>query len=330
MMAITSRTSFDPGGSVAIWWVNHTKTFSDEINGGYVWSPKVNKDGGFNQTYLNLTLTRPGDKVISYARTKIRAIGVVSDKCREEPKPSEFGAAGDAWAKTGWMVPIEWELLNPPIGPKDHLSRIVPLLPPKHSPIRPDGNGNQVCYLTSISDALGALVLELAGDIRSELDELAHQARQEAACNAQEAAIAALPIPSTEKEQLVKARRGQGRFKLNVEAIEPCCRLTQIGDRRFLIASHIKPWVECTNAERLDGANGLLLSPHVDKLFDGGWISFEDDGQLLCAGPIVEGVLRTWGLNPQMKAGSFNPQQWVYLNYHREVTFATRRSAIKA
>jgi hypothetical protein len=50
----------------------------------------------------------------------------------------------------------------------------------------------------------------------------------------------------------------------------------------LLIASHIKPWRSCETAtERLDGANGLMLTPDVDRLFDRGMISFSDDGAVL-------------------------------------------------
>ncbi|WP_425092053.1 HNH endonuclease [Burkholderia ambifaria] len=33
--------------------------------------------------------------------------------------------------------------------------------------------------------------------------------------------------------------------------------------------------------ERIDSDNGLLLAPHVDRLFDKGLISFDQDGGLL-------------------------------------------------
>lgn len=78
---------------MSYWWVNHKQTFTSEIEGGYIWSPKKNTNGAKNQTYLNLTLTKPGDIVFSYAGG-IKAIGVVSESFRELPKPSEFGKSG--------------------------------------------------------------------------------------------------------------------------------------------------------------------------------------------------------------------------------------------
>jgi putative restriction endonuclease len=125
-------------------------------------------------------------------------------------------------------------------------------------------------------------------------------------------------LPETEKEQLVKARRGQGLFRLRVEAIEAQCRLTHTTDKRFLVASHIKPWRLSDDAEKLDGNNGLLLAPHVDRLFDKGWISFSGDGTILYADVDIMRLMAQWGLDPQINAGHFNKRQRQYLAFHRE------------
>jgi hypothetical protein len=123
-------------------------------------------------------------------------------------------------------------------------------------------------------------------------------------------------IDVTEKETLIKARRGQGKFRKNVESIESKCRLTQIKDVSFLIASHIKPWRAATNKERIDGNNGLLLSPHVDRLFDKGFISFEDSGELIVSKKLPTNVKKEWFINAG-NYGSFNANQRKYLQYHR-------------
>ena len=108
-------------------------------------------------------------------------------------------------------------------------------------------------------------------------------------------------------------------FRLRLEGIESRCRLTGVSDKRLLVASHIKPWRYSTNPERLDGYNGLLLSPHVDKLFDRGWISFSDQGKILCAKQDIKKVMLRWNLNPEMDVGSFKSEQRAYLAYHRRM-----------
>jgi hypothetical protein len=92
-------------------------------------------------------------------------------------------------------------------------------------------------------------------------------------------------------------------------------------NKALLIASHIKPWSECDNAERLDGNNGLLLSPHIDKLFDRGWITFTDAGDLLCADPSIERALQQWGVELPLNVGLFSLKQAKFLSYHRDVIF---------
>src|SRR5256885_16576834 len=89
--------------------------------------------------------------------------------------------------------------------------------------------------------------------------------------------------------------------------IEKRCRLTGVSDTRLLVASHIKPWKDSTNQERLDGHNGLLLSPHVDRLFDRHLISFTDDGQIIVVEAWVVNAMLSGGLDPKMNAGQFTP-----------------------
>ncbi len=145
------------------WWVNHKQTARVELEGGYIWSPKEKKDGARNQAYINLTLVRPGDFVVSYAGGVIKAIGVATARYAESQKPEGYGPAGENWNLIGWRVPVEWTLLDTPIRPKDHIGEIAPLLPERYSPLQQDGDGNQGFYLSNISGELGGVVLRLAG-----------------------------------------------------------------------------------------------------------------------------------------------------------------------
>lgn len=77
-------------------------------------------------------------------------------------------------------------------------------------------------------------------------------------------------VPETEKEALVRARCGQGLFKERVMAIESRCRITGVDKPVHLVASHCKPWRDSSNEERLNGENGLLLTPSIDHLLIAG------------------------------------------------------------
>jgi hypothetical protein len=128
-------------------------------------------------------------------------------------------------------------------------------------------------------------------------------------------------ISSTEKQSLTKSRVGQGLYRSRLQAIESRCRVTGVSDAQLLTASHIKPWSVSSDAEKLDGNNGLFLSPHIDRLFDRGLISFSDNGGLLVSGLVSLDQLLLWGIDENINVGSFNSQQCLYLAWHREKYF---------
>lgn len=313
---------------MAFWWVNHKQTRDHEIRGGYLWSPMRNANGARNQTYENMRLVQPGDIVFSYANTRIGAIGRVVEAATATPKPDEFGNVGDYWSDNGWMVDVDFIPAPRPLRPKDEIQAIGPLLPAHHSPIQQNGNGNQGCYLAAISDALGHLLLALlqADGIRS-LDATAGADRETSisadALDDIHRVEADTSLAVTQRLQLAKARIGQGLFRKRVIVLDGACRVTGVSDTRVLIASHIKPWREASNAERLDGDNGILLSPHVDALFDEELISFEDDGKMLVHPSLPSDVLYRWSIDPSQRVEPFRDRQRPFLARHREL-FAQR------
>jgi hypothetical protein len=109
----------------------------------------------------------------------------------------------------------------------------------------------------------------------------------------------------TQREVLVQARVGQGKFKADVTRLwgkGEACTLTSIALPELLIASHIKPWRHASNVERLDPANGLLLAVHVDKLFDRHLLSFEAQGGDLrtVIAPRAQSIAAKLGVSPGM------------------------------
>ncbi len=302
------------------WWVNHKQTFDQELSYGFLWSPKTNRDDSRNQFYINMTIIQEGDLVFSYSEGVIKAIGYVTSRGTVSPRPDVFGDVGEQWSRVGWIVKIDWLLLDNPFSPKDHIDRIRNLLPSKYSPIRSSGDGNQGCYLASISSDLAKELLSISENKKSVQDFL-DEKEIEKKENDEIDRIRTSDIAATEKQQLIKARRGQGYFRENLKNIETECRLTHVNNHNLLIASHIKPWRNSTDTEKLDGNNGLLLSPHIDKLFDRGYVSFTDDGFILRSNQEVDQVMEKWGLDPNMNIGEFNDDQKKYLEYHRNHIF---------
>jgi hypothetical protein len=139
-----------------------------------------------------------------------------------------------------------------------------------------------------------------------------------------EPSVLHMELSDTASLQLTQVRSKQSLFKRRLLTVEKKCRLTGIADLRFLRASHIKPWARCSDGnERVDGRNGLLLSPHADFLFDRGWITFEDNGTLVRSGQIPNEVLARIGLDLSQgrKCGDFLNEQRQYLEYHRNAVF---------
>lgn len=117
-------------------------------------------------------------------------------------------------------------------------------------------------YKLRFDELLAGYGLNEAAELIEDLDALARETPDE-----------------TEREVLAKARIGQGRFRANLVAAwgkGETCALTGLDLPEMLIASHIKPWRESSNAERLDPMNGLLLVAHADRLFDRYLMSFQE------------------------------------------------------
>ena len=117
------------------WWVNHKKTFKQEISGGYIWSPKKNKNNSRNKTYENLEKCSQGDIIYSYAFKKISCVGIIDTEAITSFKPKEFGNTGKNWDREGWLVKVNWLFLENPLQPKDVFNQIKDYLPSTHSPL---------------------------------------------------------------------------------------------------------------------------------------------------------------------------------------------------
>ncbi len=318
------------------WWVNQNQTYRHEIAGGYLWSPKRKSNGERNAFYEFMREVSPGDVVFSFTDTLIAAIGIARSYCYESPKPTEFGTTGSNWGPIGWKVDVSFQELSNRIRPKDHMSRLASHLPDKYAPLRASGDGLQSVYLTEVGAGFAATLFSLIGHEANRVSDAAM-----AVSTAERATPAAEPtldewerrevarileakdVPETERQAIVQARRGQGVFRANVRQVERACRVTRVDRPEHLIASHIRPWRDSSNSDRLAGENGLLLTPTIDHLFDKGFISFEDDGRLIVSPVAHEESLQRMGVrrSEKLNVGAFSEQQRSFLDYHRENVF---------
>ncbi len=216
---------------------------------------------------------------------------------------------------------------------------IAPTLPARYSPIRENGQGNQGVYLAQIPREMALVIAQLSSpellgiiqglqlsdkaetpfpELRGIVEWEDHECEQISSDR---------KMPETERQALIKARRGQGLFRQNVSNIERFCRVTRVEQPEHLIASHIKPWRESDNHDRLYGGNGLLLTPTIDHLFDRGFISFENNGELLVS-PVAHGEsMKKMGVivDRVVNVGGFANPQKEFLEFHRTNIFLAKR-----
>jgi putative restriction endonuclease len=206
------------------------------------------------------------------------------------------------------------------------------VLTDRYSPLQANGNGIQSIYLTELSEAFAEVLGSLIGEEARSLIAVAE------ACAAVESdrivtgdeldvweskieqQIETDPsVNETDREAIVRARRGQGLFKRRVMQIETRCRITGVDNPSHLLASHCKPWRDSSNEERLNDENGLLLTPSIDPLFDRGFIGFKDSGNLIISPVAPKPFLQRMGLETSrvMNVGTFTNGQREFLEFHR-------------
>jgi hypothetical protein len=275
---------------VRYWRVHNERTLLQDIAGDYLWLREKKAGGGRAHSGDNARVAGPGDAVLSCANGVIGHVGWVTGRA--------LGEGG------GWWLPVAWTPLARPRPATGKMALGAGLAEIAEEAFRAimDESDN-ADWLTRISDADDPEPADQVADPR-----LGYGAALDASV----------------RDQLIRARRGQGLFRFRVFQIESACRLTGIANPHLLIASHIRPWRLCeTTHERLDGANGLLLTPHVDRLFDRGLISFSKDGDVLRSPRLSGDDLRRLGLAEACgrSVGAFSERQQIYLEWHRADVF---------
>jgi hypothetical protein len=306
--------------------VNQNQTYRHEVQGGYLWSPKRNANGARNPFYESMREVAPGDLIFSFIDTHILAVGIAQSYCWESPKPLEFGTSGQNWENIGWRMKVRFTELVNKVHPKDHIDILRPLLPDRYSPRQANGSGLQSVYLTELPTGLAEVLIGLIGQ---EVAPIALSAADVMPISAddldswertlEQVVVDDLSIPETDRLAIIRARRGQGLFKERVGQIESKCRITGVENPVHIVASHCKPWRDSSNEERLNGENGLLLTPSIDHLFDRGFLGFEDNGRLIISPVAHRPSLERMGIDlaRAVNVGGFTNGQKQFLDFHR-------------
>lgn len=291
---------------MAYWWVSQNKTYKQEREGGYLWAPKSGTGGIVFTHWLNMTLVRPGDVIFSYAKKSIGAIGVASSTAYDALQPDEFA---DAWDAEGRKVDVVYRTISPAIALDTFVDDLMPLLPERNSPITRQKTGVQG-YLFAIPPKAGQLICDRLNVLVPVEHLLADTLTQTV-------------LDETTRDALVKARIGQGRWRNDLlRHWSGKCAVSGLHIGTLLRASHIKPWRDSDNQERLDLFNGLILGPAYDAAFDAGLVSFSDDGSIVISPRFPAEQMLAAGISGTAKLSAIADAHRNYLAHHRQNVFA--------
>ncbi len=130
-----------------------------------------------------------------------------------------------------------------------------------------------------------------------------------------------ITLDKTEQEQVIVSRLGQGNFRRNVIKLWGSCSVTGLQSVTLLRASHIKPWKDSNNQERLNPFNGLLLIPDYDFLFDRGYVAFKNNGSVIISQRLSPFACKVFDINNDLQLRSVFPENKEYLDFHRSEVF---------
>lgn len=304
------------------WWIAHGKSFDLEVwDRGFIWRPSKTKTGREWLPYENIKKLSIGDIIFSYSKSNLRAIGIVKSSYIECKRPEFFEDIFEEGI-LGYSCNVNFIKLAPKdrLRIKEFYAELKSVLPVKYSPICKTGYST-INYVTQLNCELVNKLIQLSPAyeeiISCLINNTPYYYLNSGAIKDIEEIRKNTLISSTERAQLIISRLGQGKFKKNVSEIEKKCRITGVSNINFLIASHIKPWSDSNDVERLDGNNGFLLAPHIDNLFDSGYISFNDNGDLLISSELDSEIIIKYRLKTVLNVGVFSEKQKEYLNHHR-------------
>lgn len=137
--------------------------------------------------------------------------------------------------------------------------------------------------------------------------------------------FSSMPLSSslTHRDALSKIRVGQSGFRGRaLELWGYKCSVTSVSFCGMLIASHIKPWRESNDFERLDEKNCLMLIPNLDRLFDAGLITFSPTtGKVILSERVDPGLWKNVGVDESFHLRFIPDRTEDYLRYHNRYIF---------
>lgn len=293
---------------MAYWWVSQEELFAEQRKRHCLWAPKHNDSGASFFHWRNMQKIVPGDVIFSYAKRSFTAISIAKTEPLASDKPVGFRKTD--WGTEGLQVNVAYRDTHPAAPLKDVYTLLSRLLPNTNSPLKSDGSDRDG-YLFEIPSNAGRLLLDF---LASQVGQLGTEFIS--------AIVIATARNPLERQALAGSRLGQGVFRKALAKIwQNRCVITGANAPLVVQATHIKPWQDSNNEERLDPFNGLLLSALYTRAFQTGLISFDPEGSLMLSDSIGGWQWDQLGIRRTSWIAGLKPEHEPYLAYHRDKVF---------
>ena len=298
------------------YWVNQGKTYKEEKEGGYLWAPVNNSKGQTPFHWSTMGKLRLNDIVFNYRKGYLIGYCIIKSESYLAPQPLEF-SVGQVWENEGFMADAEYYVFDSALSAPEIYNEVGHLLPSKYSPLYAMEKEGQLTvkanqgYLYELNDTVGKALMNL---LNINQDQSIDPNKDDSSFDSD------YKIPDkTSRRGLVTSRVGQGEYRRRIlHRWNHKCAVKGSKITEILIASHIVPWRDSTDAERLDVDNGILLSPTYDALFDRHYISFADNGNIILSKALSIEEFMNIGVDGSEKIENLSDKNRTYLARHRK------------
>jgi hypothetical protein len=298
---------------MSFYWVNLGTSYKEVAANNFLWAPAYTfgKNGKkiTNAGWDPIQELKSGDVIFCHRSGNIIYVAVAKNDAYAAKRPAT--RVYNQWKENGFQVDVDLTFLKPSVSVAAFKPTLIAIHNQNCSPaLFTQKGGTSQQYMIRLPSGAGALILSNLGDLEMNICEQSSEIQRGKKLT-----------KGSNRETTTQARVGQGQFRADVlSAWNNTCPVTGLDKPELLVASHIVPWSLSNEEEKIDPNNGFPFSPSVDKLFDKGYISFDDSGQLLVKTTAINSQdLELLGLSPTAKISRFNKQQKAYMAKHREL-----------
>jgi len=294
---------------MSFFWVNIGGSYKEVKEQNFLWAPQygMNKNGKKfnNASWEAVKGVKAGDVIFCNKDREIVYVATATADAESAPRP--LSRSFDKWEREGTRVDVDLTVLEHPIDVSQFSEIFMSSYNETSRPSVFAENGSCTqTYMCEIPEVAAKMIASFISENVS-IDFNKESAKVKEATG-------------STKETIIQARVGHGPYRDKLfKKWGGKCAVTGIALESMLTASHIVSWSISNDKEKVDPYNGLPLIPNLDRLFDRGMISFDDNGHLLHKKEF-ESLLRDLKIPLDSKIDGLFGENKKYLKRHR-VTF---------